>query len=96
MVQQLSIVTYGNGDILREIFNAVAAGMGDSTFQTLIHLTLLLAGTWAVAKLIFKRDIMVGVGWIALYAAFGHQSLVAGMVRAHPQGCGAVSVVCAF
>jgi conjugal transfer mating pair stabilization protein TraG len=64
---ELPVVTYGNGDILREIFNAIAAGMGDSSFHTLIHLTLLLAGAWAIAKLIFKRDIMVGVGWIALY-----------------------------
>ena len=67
MAQEIAIVTYGNGDILREIFNAVAAGMGDSTFKTLIHLSILLGGTWAIAKLIFKRDLMVGVGWIALY-----------------------------
>jgi conjugal transfer mating pair stabilization protein TraG len=67
MIQEIEIVTYGNGDILREIFNAVAAGMGDSTFKTLIHLSILLGGTWAIAKLIIKRDLMVGVGWIALY-----------------------------
>lgn len=67
MAQEIAIVTYGNGDILREIFNAVAAGMGDSTFKTLIHLSILLGGTWAIAKLIIKRDLMVGVGWIALY-----------------------------
>ncbi len=41
--------------------------MGDSTFKTLIHLSILLAGTWAIGKLIFKRDLMVGVSWIALY-----------------------------
>ncbi len=67
MAQEIAIITYGNGDILREIFNAVAAGMGDSTFKTLIHISILLGGTWAIAKLIFKRDLMVGVGWIALY-----------------------------
>ena len=33
MAQEIAIVTYGNGDILREIFNAVAASMGDSTFK---------------------------------------------------------------
>ncbi len=67
MTQEITIVTYGNGDILREIFNAVAAGMGDSTFKTLIHLSILLGGTWAIAKLIFKRDLMVGVSWVAVY-----------------------------
>lgn len=67
MAQDIAVVTYGNGDILREIFNAVAAGMGDSTFKTLIHLSILLAGTWAISNLVFKRDLMVGVGWIALY-----------------------------
>lgn len=67
MAQEIAVITYGNGDILREIFNAVAASMGDSTFKTLIHLSILLAGTWAIAKLIFRRDLMVGVSWIALY-----------------------------
>jgi conjugal transfer mating pair stabilization protein TraG len=67
MAQEIAIITYGNGDILREIFNAIAASMGDSTFKTLIHLSILLAGTWAIGKLIFKRDLMVGVGWIGLY-----------------------------
>ncbi len=67
MAQEIAVITYGNGDILREIFNAIAAAMGDSTFKTLIHISILLAGTWAIAKLIFKRDLMVGVGWIGLY-----------------------------
>ncbi len=67
MAQEIAVITYGNGDILREMFNAIAAAMGDSTFKTLIHLSILLAGTWAIGKLIFKRDLMVGVGWIALY-----------------------------
>ena len=67
MAQEIAVITYGNGDILREMFNAIAAAMGDSTFKTLIHLSILLAGTWAISKLIFKRDLMVGVGWIALY-----------------------------
>jgi conjugal transfer mating pair stabilization protein TraG len=67
MAQVIPVITYGNGDILWEIFNAIAAAMGDSTFKTLIHLSLLLAGTWAIGKLIFKRDLMVGVGWLGLY-----------------------------
>jgi conjugal transfer mating pair stabilization protein TraG len=64
---ELPGVTYGNGDILQEVFNAIAAAMGDSTFHTLIHISILLAGSWAVYKLIFKRDIMVGVAWISFY-----------------------------
>ena len=68
MAQEIAVITYGNGDILREMLNAIAAAMGDSIFKTLIHLDLiLLAGTWALAQLIFKRDLMIGVGWIALY-----------------------------
>ena len=35
MAQEIAIVTYGNGDILREIFNVVAAWM--LIFKTLIH-----------------------------------------------------------
>ncbi len=33
MTIELSVVTYGNGDILREVFNAIAAAMNNnSTF----------------------------------------------------------------
>ena len=34
MAQQLSIVVYSNGGIIREIFNAIAASMCDSTINT--------------------------------------------------------------
>ena len=67
MLQQLVVVTYGNGDIVREIFNAVAASMGDSPYKTLLHLTLTLAGTWMVLQMITKRSLMVGVHWVGLY-----------------------------
>jgi conjugal transfer mating pair stabilization protein TraG len=67
MVQQLSIVAYGNGDILREMFNAIAASMGDSSYKTLIHLTLALAGSWMILQMVAKRSLMVSVHWIGLY-----------------------------
>ncbi len=67
MVQQLSIITYGNGDILREMFNAIAASMGDSSYQTLTHLTLALAGSWMILQMVAKRSLMVSVHWIGLY-----------------------------
>ena len=43
MAQEIAVITYGNGDILREMFNAIAAAMGDSTFKTLIHLSILIS-----------------------------------------------------
>lgn len=67
MTQQLPIVTYGNGDVLRELFNAIAASMGDSPYHTLIHLTLALAGTWMVLQMVTRRNLMVSVHWIGLY-----------------------------
>lgn len=67
MAQTLVVITYGNGDILREVFNAIAAAMGDSPFQTLIHLSILLGGTWAAFELITKRSLMEGVKWVSLY-----------------------------
>lgn len=67
MTQQLPIVTYGNGDVLRELFNAIAASMGDSPYHILIHLTLALAGTWMVLQMVTRRNLMVSVHWIGLY-----------------------------
>lgn len=65
---ELSIVTYGNGDILREVFNAIAATMNsDSAYSTLIHLAIGLAGVWTMFDLVGKRSLTVLVRWFALY-----------------------------
>ena len=65
---ELSIITYGNGDILREVFNAIAAAMNsDSAYSTLIHLAIGIAGAWAMLDLVGKRSLTVLVRWFALY-----------------------------
>lgn len=49
MTTEHSLVTYGNGDNLREVFNAIAAAMNsDSAYSNLIHLAIGLAGAWAM------------------------------------------------
>src|SRR5262249_38752523 len=68
MSTELPIVTYGNGDILREMFNAIATSMGGgSSFGTLVHLTLGFAGAWALVELIAKRNLSLSVRWFAIY-----------------------------
>ncbi len=68
MAIELSVVTYGNGDILREVFNAIAAAMNtDSAYSTLIHLAIGIAGAWAMLDLVGKRSLTVLVRWFALY-----------------------------
>ncbi|HVV69615.1 MAG TPA: conjugal transfer protein TraG N-terminal domain-containing protein [Gammaproteobacteria bacterium] len=68
MALEFSVVTYGNGDILREVFNAIAATMNsDSVYSTLIHLAIGLAGVWTMLDLIHKRNLTVLVRWFALY-----------------------------
>jgi conjugal transfer mating pair stabilization protein TraG len=68
MTIELSVVTYGNGDILREVFNAIAAAMNNnSTYSTLIHLAIGIAGVWTMLDLVGKRSLTVLIRWFALY-----------------------------
>ncbi len=68
MALEFSVVTYGNGDILREVFNAIAVTMNNnSVYSTLIHLAIGLTGVWSMLDLIQKRNLIVLVRWFALY-----------------------------
>ncbi|MFT3741096.1 MAG: conjugal transfer protein TraG N-terminal domain-containing protein [Gammaproteobacteria bacterium] len=68
MSLEFSVVTYGNGSILREVFNAIAAAMNASTsYGKLIHLAVGLAGAWAMLAFIHRRSLVELVRWFALY-----------------------------
>ena len=68
MTTELSVVTYGNGDILCEVFNAIAATMSsNSAYSTLLHLAIGLAGAWTMLDLVGKRNLTILVRWFGLY-----------------------------
>lgn len=67
MSQALVIITYGGGDLLREFFNAIVLSLGDDSFKTLMRLSLLLAGVWALVESIASRNVMLNVRFICLY-----------------------------
>src|SRR5690348_14791638 len=63
----LAITVYGNGDLFREFFNAIAASFGTGDFTTLIRLAVLLSGVTVIATFISQNNIMVMVKWFGLY-----------------------------
>ena len=63
----LPVYVYGNGEMLDEVFNAIAAVMTSSAYQHLIHLALMFAAFMVTFKFVTKRDIMVKVGWLGQY-----------------------------
>ena len=63
----LSVYVYGNGQICREIFNAIAVATGGSGYQSLIKITTVFAVFIVVPQYILKRDIMVKVSWMMQY-----------------------------
>lgn len=63
----LPIITYGGGELLREFFNAIVVSFGDSGFKTLMRLSIMLGGLWALFDSITKRNMMLNVKWVCLY-----------------------------
>ncbi|CAN5419990.1 conjugal transfer protein TraG N-terminal domain-containing protein [soil metagenome] len=67
MSVQLPIVVYGNGDMYRELFNAIAAAMGTSSYHYLIEMAILLTGTWAIMRYSVERSFWPLLRWLGLY-----------------------------
>ena len=67
MSMELPIVVYGNGDLYRELFNAIAAALSDKSYSYLIRLSILLAGTWAIVRFSVERSLTPLLRWLALY-----------------------------
>jgi conjugal transfer mating pair stabilization protein TraG len=67
MAHILPVVVYGNGDLYREMFNAVAATCGDSVFGILFKLSLVLGGTWAIIHFSVQRSMNPLLRYLGLY-----------------------------
>jgi conjugal transfer mating pair stabilization protein TraG len=67
MSLDLTVISYGAGEILREFFNAVAATMGDDGYKSLIRLTILLAGTTFIIQSVLSRNFIIAVKGLAIY-----------------------------
>lgn len=63
----LPITVYGNGDLFREFFNAIAASFGTGDFTTLVRLAVLLSGVTVIGSFISQNNIMMMVKWFGLY-----------------------------
>jgi conjugal transfer mating pair stabilization protein TraG len=67
LLMTLPIAVYGNADLYRELFNAIAAALGDSAFGHLTRLALALTGTWAIVRYSVERSLMPLVRWLLMY-----------------------------
>lgn len=67
MATQLAVVVYGNGDLYRELFNAIAAAFNDGSYKYFTDLSIMLAGTWAILRYSIERNLMVLAKWIGIY-----------------------------
>ncbi len=67
MALELPIAVYGNGDLYRELFNAIAAALSDSSYSYLIKLSICLTGTWAIIRYSVERSLMPLAKWLMTY-----------------------------
>lgn len=67
MALELPIAVYGNGDLYRELFNAIAATLNDSAYSYLIKLAIGLTGTWAIIRYSAERSLMPLAKWLVTY-----------------------------
>ena len=63
----LSVYVYGNGDLFRECFNAIAATMGAADFSSVTKLSVLFAGIWCICNYIQTQSLMVFLKWMLVY-----------------------------
>ena len=71
-MKPLEVYVYGGGHIVGQIFNAVAAAMGTTSFETLIRISMLLAGTTVIFSMISRRDMLACVKWFASFYLVYH------------------------
>lgn len=69
------VVVYGDGELFREYFNAIAAFFGTSNFNSLLNIAMLLAITTVIYSYISKRKLSIilkwmGVFYVAVYMIF--------------------------
>ena len=72
---ELTVITYGFGDLLWEFFNAVVATMGESTYSSLIRISVLLAVCSVIMGYVLKQSIkeiirFLGAYYLAIYILF--------------------------
>jgi conjugal transfer mating pair stabilization protein TraG len=63
----LPVAVYGNGDLYRELFNAISATMGDNAFGHLTKFALALTGTWTIVRYSAERTFKPFIRWLLLY-----------------------------
>ena len=63
MAYDYTIITYGGGKILTEIFNGIAAAVGSQSYLTIIGLFSFFAFTWIAIESVFKQSFHVNVKW---------------------------------
>lgn len=61
------VIVYGNGTLFQEFFNAIAATIGTSGFNTLMKIAIMLAGMTVAASFSMQRDLMVMVRWLGMF-----------------------------
>lgn len=65
-MSDLTVIVYGNADLYRECFNAIASIFGSSWFQTLFRLSTLLAFVTVMFSFTMRQDMTQVFRWFAL------------------------------
>ncbi|OGT66910.1 MAG: hypothetical protein A3J38_01395 [Gammaproteobacteria bacterium RIFCSPHIGHO2_12_FULL_45_9] len=63
----LPVIVYGNADLFRELFNGIAAALGEADYGHLMHLAILLSGIWAIMRYSAERNVMSMLKWLLYY-----------------------------
>lgn len=63
MAYEYTVITYYGGRILTELFNGLAAAVGDKSYLTMIGIASLFAFTWVAAECVLKQSFYFSVKW---------------------------------
>ena len=66
------IHTYGGGEFLVDILRGVVLVVGDSNYESLLRLVIILAFAWVLLNMAFKSQWMQSVHWyLAVFLLIG-------------------------
>src|SRR5262245_3921517 len=63
----LPVIVYGNGDLYRELFNAISLTLNTSSFGHLLKFAIAITGTWAIIRYSIEKSLQVFLRWLLLY-----------------------------
>ncbi len=67
MAYDYTVITYGGGHILTEVFNGIAAAVGTQSYTTIVGIASLFGLCWVMIETTFKQSLQISIRWFVVF-----------------------------